>query len=81
MDTWIRSLLSADGAVQPSDKNKHESRESETQTDRPFECHKYCGEICADQPGWNIHMIKHHLDNMNIIWRINSGFLLLNINP
>ena len=67
--------ITVDAAVQTSDECKHVSRDNETQTDSPFECSKYCGEIFADKPAWKMHMMKEHLGDMKVMSRRHSGFL------
>ena len=69
----LMSEITADAAVQTSNYYTQETRE--TQTNSPFECSKYCGEIFPDKAAWKIHMMKDHKEDLKIMSRRHSGFL------
>ena len=61
--------------IELKEDKKQEYTESETQTDSPFQCGKFCEEIFDDKNAWKMHMLKEHLDSVKIISKRHSRFL------
>ena len=65
------SQITADTAVQTSNEYMQETRD--TQTNSPFECSKYCGQIFPDKAAWNIHLMKDHTRKIGLYVIVTSA--------